>query len=245
MRTAATEWDPVEFTARLWACRQRYWDTHPFHVRMHQGALDKAAVQAWVANRWYYQKILPAKNAAIVSNCPIPEVRRHWLPRIAFQDGGTEAEGGLSDWLILAEAVGLSREEVLDERHVLPGVRFAVDSYVTFARTRPWIESVAASLTELFSPDLMLDRVAVFRRHYPWIAAEGSAYFENRIEQVSLDSAYTLDLVVAHCVGREQQEAALAALAFKCDVLWHILDSVEHGGSCQEHEPRYTEGSMA
>jgi pyrroloquinoline-quinone synthase len=84
----------------------------------------------------------PRKDAAILANCPDREVRRRWMRRILDHDGTTNGEGGIEAWLRLGEAVGLTREEVRDERRVAPGVRFAVDAYVTFARTRPWVEAV-------------------------------------------------------------------------------------------------------
>ena len=219
-----------EFVAALRAVGARYWDKHPFHIRLHEGGCTPDEVRAWVANRWYYQRNLSQKNGAIIANCPLPEVRRRWVERIVFQDGTPDEAGGLEDWLVLAEAVGLSRQEVCEERHVLPGVRFAVDSYVHFCRARPWTEGAAAALTELFSPDLMADRLAVFQRHYPWIKPVGYSYFEARIPVVRKDSEYTLGLVVEHCVAREQQDAAIAALAFKCDVLWAMLDAIDYAG---------------
>jgi pyrroloquinoline-quinone synthase len=220
-----------EFVAALRAQGARYWDKHPFHVRLHEGGCTQGEVRAWVANRWYYQRNLSQKNGAIIANCPLPEVRRRWVERIVFQDGTPGgAGGGLEDWLVLAEAVGLTRQEVQEERLVLPGVRLAVDSYVHFCRTRPWIEGAAAALTELFSPDLMTDRLAAFQRHYPWIDTAGYGYFEARIPGVLRDSEYTLGLVVERSVTREQQDAALAALAFKCDVLWAMLDAIDYAG---------------
>lgn len=219
-----------EFTAALTALAARYWDKHPFHVRLHEGRCTQDEVRSWVANRWYYQRSLSQKNAAIIANCPLPEVRRRWAERIIFQDGTPDVAGGLEDWLVLAEAVGLTRQEVRGEWHVLPGVRFAVDAYVSFCRTRPWLEGAGAALTELFSPGLMMDRLAVFRRHYPWISPAGYAYFETRIPQVHRDSEYTLGLVTGYCATREQQEAAIAALRFKCDVLWAMLDAVDYAG---------------
>ncbi len=226
--------DPLpreEFVAALRAQGARYWDKHPFHGRLHEGGCTQGEVQAWVANRWYYQRNLSQKNGAIIAHCPLPEVRRRWVERITFQDGTPDgAGGGLEDWLVLAEAVGLTRQEVQEERHVLPGVRFAVDSYVHFCQTRPWVEGAGAALTELFSPDLMADRIAVFQRHYPWIDAAGYRYFEARIPRVREVSEYTLGLVVEHCVTRDQQDAAVAALAFKCDVLWAMLDAIDYAG---------------
>jgi len=217
-----------EFAGALRALSVRYWDRHPFQVRLHEGGCAPDEVRSWVANRWYYQRHLSQKNAAIVANCPLPEVRRRWVERLEFQD-----KSGLEDWLALAEAVGLSREAVLDERHLLPGVRFAVDAYVSFCRNRPWTEGAAAALTELFSPDLMADRMHAWRQHYDWIKPDGFAYFERRIPVVRRDSTDTLDLVLAHCTTREQQDAAIAALAFKCDVLRAMLDAIDYAGGLE------------
>ncbi|WP_442916355.1 pyrroloquinoline-quinone synthase PqqC [Lentzea sp. DG1S-22] len=219
---------PAQFVAELRALAPRYWDSHPFHLRMHAGQLSKHELQSWAANRWYYQRCIAQKDAAILSNCPVPEIRRRWRERIVWHDGTQPGEGGAENWIRLAEAVGLTREEVLDERHVLPGTRFAVDAYVTFARTKPWVEAIASGLTEMFSGALMRKRLAALREQYPWITEEGFAYFTNRIEAVAGEGKATVDIVVAHSLTREQQLAAVAALSFKCDVLRAVLDAVDY-----------------
>jgi len=213
-----------EFAAALRGLSVRYWDRHPFHLRLHAGRCTPAEVRSWVANRWYYQSVLARKNAAIIANCPLPEVRRRWSERIGFH------EEALEDWLVLGDAVGLDRAELTDQRHVARGTRFAVDGYLAFCLTRPWTESTAAALTELFSPELMSRRVLAWREHYDWIKPDGYAYFEKRIPVVRNDADYTLDLVLTHCVSADQQRAALAALAFKCDVLGAMLDAVDYQG---------------
>jgi pyrroloquinoline-quinone synthase len=223
--------EPLAESAFIGALRglsDRYWGTHPFHRRLHAGELDERELRIWAANRWYYQCQLPQKDAAIISNCPLPEIRRQWLDRIVYHDGPHAGTGGIERWLRLCEAVGLEREEVLDERHVAPGVRFAVDAYVTFARTKPWWEAVASGLTEMFAGHLMQQRVADMLAHYPWIARADLGYFTHRIDQVSGEGKDTLDIVVRHCVTREQQDRAIAALSFKCDVLRSMLDAIEH-----------------
>jgi pyrroloquinoline-quinone synthase len=180
-----------------------------------------------VANRFYYQANIPRKDAAILANCPDREVRRRWIRRILDHDGTRSGEGGIEAWLRLGEAVGLTREEVCDQRHLVPGVRFAVDAYVTFARTRPWVEAVASSLTELFAPDLMAERLAAFVRFYPWIDRDGLAYFRARLDQAPRDAEYALEVVTEHCRSTEELARAVTALSFKCDVLWSILDAIE------------------
>ncbi len=216
-----------EFVAALREHSRRYHDQHPFHRRMNAGELDPEQIRCWVANRFCYQAAIPRKDAAILANCPDREVRRRWLRRIVDHDGTADGEGGIEAWLRLGEAVGLTRGEMEDQRHVVPGVRFAVDAYVTFARTRPWVEAVASSLTELFAPDLMAERLAAFERHYTWIDPQELTYFRARLTQAPRDSAHALEVVTEHCRTPEQQAAALAALSFKCDVLWSMLDAID------------------
>jgi pyrroloquinoline-quinone synthase len=224
---AAPPWDAATFTAKLQeAGADAYHDRHPFHLLMNEGALSREAVRGWAANRYYYQCNIPRKDAAIVANCPLREVRRLWLHRIVDHDGTAGGEGGIEAWLRLGEACGLPRAELLDERHVAPGVRFAVDAYVHFARSQPWPIAVASSLTELFAPSLMAARLAAFELHYTWVEPWGFDYFRRRLTQARRDSEEGLALTIAHCATREMQDSAVRALAFKCDVLWAILDAI-------------------
>jgi pyrroloquinoline-quinone synthase len=224
---SVTSRDTEHFLDALRAQSQRYHSGHPFHVRMNEGRLSRRQVQGWVANRFYYQESIPLKDAAILAGCPDRAVRRRWIRRILDHDGTADGEGGIEAWLRLSEAVGLRREEVSDERHVVPGVRFAVDAYVNFARTRPWVEAVAASLTELFAPDLMAERLEAFERSYTWIDPAGLAYFRARLTQAPRDAEHALEVVTEHCRTGEEQARAVSALSFKCDVLWSMLDAID------------------
>lgn len=220
-------WTRQIFTARLRQVGElSYHDKHPFHVRMNSGQLKPSELRLWVANRFYYQISIPIKDAAILSNCPLREVRRVWLHRVVDHDGQRGDEGGIGAWLRLGEACGLRRKELLAGRDVIPGVRFAVDAYVNFARTQPWPIAVASSLTELFAPGLMARRLEAFQRFYPWIDRRGLDYFKSRLTQAPRDSGEALTLTLAHCTTRQMQEAAVRALLFKCDLLWAMLDAI-------------------
>jgi pyrroloquinoline-quinone synthase len=220
-------WPRKTFAAKLSKVGDvSYHHKHPFHRLMNTGKLDRQAIQIWVANRFYYQTSIPIKDAAILSNCPFREIRRLWLHRITDHDGTQGDEGGIGAWLRLGGACGLSREAMLAQSHVVPGVRYAVDAYVHFARSQPWPVAVASSLTELFAPNLMARRLEAFERFYNWIDPAGLDYFRRRLLQAPRDSGEALEVTLEHCATRELQEAALRALQFKCDLLWAMLDAV-------------------
>jgi pyrroloquinoline-quinone synthase len=153
---------------------------------------------------------------------------REWIQRIVDHDGVEPGTGGIELWIRLGEALGMPREEMEDERHVLPGVRFACEAYLTFCKTKPWVEAVASSLTELFAPDLMRKRIAAFPVHYPWLKPGALDYFETRLVQAPRDSRQGLRIVQRHCTTVETQRRAFEALAFKLEMLWVLIDTIHH-----------------
>lgn len=225
-RSETPPWSAPEFEARLRAKERFYHIHHPFHEQMNAGKLDRTQVQGWVANRFYYQISIPIKDAAVLANCPEREVRRHWIQRIIDHDGASGEEGGIEAWLQLGEAVGLSRDALWSHEQVLPGVRFAVDAYVNFARRATWQEAACSSLTELFAPRIHQRRLDQWPRHYPWIKAEGYNYFRKRLNEARRDVQHGLDITLAYFRDRAQQEYALEILQFKLDILWTLLDAM-------------------
>jgi coenzyme PQQ biosynthesis protein C len=206
---------------------RRYHDAHPFHRRMHEGQLSRLELQTWVLNRYYYQTRIPIKDALILAKSESPEFRRGWIHRIEDHDGAEAGEGGLAEWLKLAEAVGLDPDEVASCSRVLPGVRFACDGYVQLVRESPLVVAVASSLTEFFAPDLMSKRIVAWETHYPWVASTGLGYFRTRVTRARHDSEEAIGFVVANARTRDLQEACVAALIRKTEVLWHLLDCVQ------------------
>lgn len=219
-----------EFVDRLEKIgEQKYHDKHPFHQRMHEGTLTRQEMQRWIANRFYYQKCLPIKDALVLSKLPERSDRIRWRERIIDHDGQSENDGGINAWLQLAKAAGISREELLDGHHFLPGAIFAVDAYVNYCRLNPWWLAVASSLTEVFAPRLVSYRIEILETHYQWIDSEGLNYFRARLSQATRDSEHGLELVMRAADTYEKQMQALKAVEFKCDVLWSLLDAIEHG----------------
>ncbi|MBU0601927.1 MAG: pyrroloquinoline-quinone synthase PqqC [Gammaproteobacteria bacterium] len=228
-------WDHEQFEAKLREKGAAYHIHHPFNVMLNTGKASREQIRGWVANRFYYQIAIPVKDAAVLSNTPDRAVRRQWIQRILDHDGyeitapdGTTVrdEGGIEAWIKLGEATGLTREEIVDLRHVVPGVRFAVDAYINFARQRPWQEAVCSSLTELFAPKIHKERLANWPEHYPWIESSGLQYFRNRVSQARRDVEQGLAVTLDHFDTRDMQERALDILQFKLDVLWTMNDAM-------------------
>ena len=224
-------WNREEFEARLREKGRAYHIHHPYNVMLNTGKASPEQICGWVANRYAYQIAIPVKDAAILSNCPDREVRRQWIQRILDHDGHGDDAGGIEAWIRLGLAVGLAREEITDLRHVIPGVRFAVDAYVNFARRAPWQEAVCSSLTELFAVDIHKQRLANWPERYPWIESDGLQYFRNRVSQARRDVEQGLAITLDYFDTRAAQLRALDILQFKLDVLWAMNDAMaQHYG---------------
>lgn len=227
----AAPWDETEFEQQLREQGRAYHIYHPFNVMLNSGKASREQIQGWVANRFYYQISIPRKDAAIIANCPDRDVRRRWVDRILDHDGHGDDPGGIEAWLRLAEAVGMDRAEVEGLQGLIPGVRFAVDAYVNFARQAPWQEAVCSSLTELFAPAIHRQRLSSWPEHYPWIEQDGLQYFRSRISLAQRDVNHGLAVTLAYFKTREQQQRALQVLKFKLDILWAMNDAMaQHYG---------------
>jgi len=205
---------------------RRYHRCHPFHHRLHSGRCTKGQVQAWALNRYYYQSKIPQKDANLIARCNDQELRREWRSRLHDHDGEAVNEGGIARWLKLTDGVGLDRDYVVSLHGLLPATRFAVDAYVHFVREKPLLEAVASSLTELFSPGIITERIEGMLKNYDFVSAETLDYFAKRPPQAERDSQFALDYVKRHAKTPDQQSAAMRALEFKCDVLWSMLDAL-------------------
>ncbi|MBF0858765.1 pyrroloquinoline-quinone synthase PqqC [Gluconobacter sp. LMG 31484] len=207
---------------------ERYHNRHPFHRKLHDGKLDKAQVQAWALNRYYYQARIPAKDATLLARLPTAELRREWRRRIEDHDGTEPGTGGVARWLMLTDGLGLDRDYVESLEGLLPATRFSVDAYVNFVRDQSILAAIASSLTELFSPTIISERVSGMLRHYDFVSEKTLAYFTPRLTQAPRDSDFALAYVRENARTPEQQKEVLGALEFKCSVLWTMLDALDY-----------------
>jgi len=227
---------PEELEAKLRDIgARRYHRLHPFHHLLHGGKCSKGQVQAWALNRYYYQAMIPVKDASLIARCLDADVRREWRSRLVDHDGDAASEGGIARWLKLTDGLGLDRDYVTSLQGLLPATRFAVEAYVHFVAEKTLLEAVASSLTELFSPTIITERLAGMLKHYDFVTAETLGYFSARPPQARRDSDFALAYVRHNAKTTEQQALVLKALEFKCDVLWVMLDALYYAYVTPRH----------
>lgn len=205
---------------------ERYHSLHPFHALLHGGRLNKGQVQAWALNRYCYQAAIPRKDLTLMSRMEDRAMRREWLHRVSEHDGDETNPGGMERWLALTDGLGLDRDDVTSLRLALPATRFAVEAYVHFVGERSTLEGVASSLTELFAPAIHKERIAGMLANYDFIDDGVMQYFRRRLVEAPRDVGFALDYVKREARTPERQQAVLAAVRFKCDVLWAQLDAL-------------------
>lgn len=205
---------------------ERYHNLHPFHKMLHGGKMNFGQVQAWALNRYVYQSAIPRKDAALMSRLEDRELRREWIHRIQDHDGSSGDDGGIERWLKLTDGLKLDRAYVISKAGALPETKFAVEAYVRFVYEHPPLEAIASSLTELFAPTIHAERISGMLEHYDFVTSELVAYFRRRLEQAPRDANFALNYVRQNARTPEQQQAVLAALTFKTEVLWAQLDAL-------------------
>jgi coenzyme PQQ biosynthesis protein C len=234
--TALLTADELEARLRDIGAR-RYHRLHPFHHMLHGGKCTKGQVQAWALNRYYYQAMIPVKDASLIARCLDQDLRREWRSRLVDHDGALAGDGGIERWLKLTDGLGLDRDYVTSLAGLLPATRFAVEAYVHFVAEKTLLEAVASSLTELFSPTIIGERMEGMLANYDFVTTETLAYFSARPPQARRDADFALDYVKRNARTPEQQGLALKALEFKCDVLWAMLDALYHAYVNPRHVP--------
>ncbi len=220
-------WTHDEFEAAIRAVgAERYHDKHPFHHLLHGGKLNLGQVQAWALNRYCYQSAVPRKDAAFMSRVHDRDLRREWGHRVLDHDGSGEEPGGIERWLVLTDGLGLKRDYVTSRRGAMSATQFAVEAYVQFVREQPLTIAVASSLTELFAPKIHKERISGMLENYDFIDDKVMAYFKRRLSQAPRDADFALAYIKQHAKTREEQEACVDAVRFKCNVLWVQLDAL-------------------
>ncbi len=216
---------------------ERYHKNHPFHRLQYGGDLSKGQLQAWALNRYYYQSRIPIKDSALMARIIDPALRREWSQRVIDHDGTREGQGGIARWLDMCVDLGLDRDYVVSETGILPATKFAVEAYVHYVAERPLLQAIASSLTELFAPTIITERVTGMLANYDYVSKKTLSYFDARLTQAPRDADFALDYVKRHAKTPDERQAVCDALTFKCDLLWAQLDALHHAYVEPGHVP--------
>lgn len=212
-----------KFKDELVTLAYRYHIHHPFDKLLQSGNASKEMLQLWAANRYYYQDIIPRKDAAVIANCPHSELRAKWCTHIQTHD----TDGALGEWLMLTDALGLDRNDVIDGKYLLAPTKFSCDAYLNFCKESCWQDGMCASMTHLFAGDIHRLRIANWPDRYPWLPETAFTYFKKRTTTLPDEIDVTLQLLSEYYLeSPERMQRAKDILKFKQDILWAMMDAL-------------------
>ena len=81
---------------------RRYHRLHPFHGLLHGGKCSTGQVQAWALNRYYYQAMIPIKDASLIARCGL---KRSRMALAAGRHDAHDGDGGIARWLKLTDGL--------------------------------------------------------------------------------------------------------------------------------------------
>lgn len=216
-------WTKEEFKEQINKLSYRYHINHPVDQYIMEGKATKEFIQSWVANRFYYQTIIPMKDATIISKCTDQKVRQEWVKNILDHD---LPNGGIDNWILLAEKVGINKQDLINFKHVLPGVKFACNEYINFVKSADWKLAIASCLTVVYADEIHTARINNWPNHYEWLDKDAYSYFRNRQNEAKHEKDVALNYVLEWFTKAEDQVKVLETIKLKQDILWSILDNL-------------------
>src|SRR5262249_35204785 len=154
----------------------------------------------------------PVKDASLIARCDDPALRREWRRRLVDHGGESEGGGGIARWRKLPDGGGRGRGYLRPPAGLLPAARLSGGGFVDFVRDKTLLEAVASSLTELFSPQIISERLDGMLEGYDFVSTDALAYFAKRPPLAQRDSDFALDYVKRHAKTPDAQQAVLKAL---------------------------------
>jgi len=200
---------------------------HPWEALFREGKCTKDQLRGWAKERYYFVKQVPTKEYAILYNCPYPEVRRAWLPKAIEEEGedviGKPGKPHPEYWLKLCEALGLSREFVINSEPLF-GVKFAVDSFAQ-AAFKSWLLGVAVSEGEDTARAMVRD-LEVFRKHYPWVPDDALEFYKLHSGVDMEHAEIRTEILKKYCTTKELQEDCINAQLMKNNMRRVMADAI-------------------
>jgi pyrroloquinoline-quinone synthase len=201
---------------------------HPWEALFREGRCTRQQLQGWAKERYYFVKLVPTKEYSILYNCPYPDVRRMWLPKAIEEEGedliGKAGKPHPEYWLKLCEALGLSREYVVQSEPLF-GVRFAVDSFAQAAFKSSWLLGVAVSEGDDTARAMARD-LEVFRKHYSWVPDEALEFYKIHAGVDVEHGQLRKQILQKYAVTKELQEDCINAQLMKNNMRRVMADAI-------------------
>jgi pyrroloquinoline-quinone synthase len=222
--------EPDEFTKTFFEVNKNDHQRppHPWETLFREGQCTREQLQGWAKERYYFTKQVPIKEYSILYNCPYPEVRRMWLPKAIEEEGedliGKSGKPHPEYWLDVCEGLGLNREFVKNSEPLF-GVKFAVDSFANAAFKNSWLLGVAVSEGDDTARAMARD-LAVFRKHYKWVADECLEFYRLHAGVDVEHGVIRKEILEKYATTKELQEDCINAQLMKNNMRRTMADTI-------------------
>lgn len=212
---------------------------HPFYQQWSAGTLPIERLRNYAIQYYRHVAAFPRYLSALHSRCDDLETRQVLLENLIEEERGAENHPEL--WLKFAQALGVTREEVL-AAETLPAANALVATFDRLSRDMP----LAAGLSALYVYESQVAEVAGIkidglRRFYRFsdhadgasdannasrISADGVKFFEVHREADPYHAQAVADLIERHGGHAEDRAVALDAGRSALRAVWDLLDCV-------------------
>lgn len=197
---------------------------HPFYQMWNHGTLTMEMLREYAKQYYYQVRNFPTFVSATHSVCDDLEVRQMLLENLIEEEHGANNHPEL--WLRFAEALGVSRQEVMSAK-LLPQTKDSIQ----IIRELSGRANVAEGLSALYAyesqiPHVSRTKIEGLQKNYGMTDPAGYEFFTVHESADEIHSRVTREALERYCTTPEQQAIALTAAREATDAMNLLLDGV-------------------
>lgn len=200
---------------------------HPFYQQWTAGTLSAQRLRNYVIQYYRHVAAFPRYLSALHSRCDDLHTRQVLLENLIDEERGSENHPEL--WLKFAQALGLTRDEVL-AAELSPAANALVETFDHLSRDLP----LSAGLSALYVYESQVAEVATakidgLQRFYGFpdgANADGVKFFTTHRNDDPYHAQAVAQLIERHVMRPEDSAIALAAGRSALRAVWDLLDCV-------------------
>ena len=192
---------------------------HPFYQCWQAGKLEKSELQEYMKQYYHFEDAFPRFMSGMHTNCADSNMRKVMLKDLIGEEG--EATNHVDQLLTFSEALGLSREEVLNSK-ANQNTTEAIKTFLELSQDK----DLNKGLSALATYKEQIAKVAVTKEvglkdYYNVTGDEALQFFRTHAKK---NTAW--HELLDNNISEKEYPTALNAVSTLCDLWWHYLDGV-------------------